>query len=264
MQYFVGWDVGAWGCRSSSTSQDALVVLERQNDKPCIVKKTWRGNLSVTLQTANSLAALINKHCETEIAESDEITLAIDTPLGLPSDTVALFAGTGQVKPNLDTHSRNSLIYRQTEMWLARQQFPPLSAIKDMIGSQATKGAYLLHHFGLVIPKGGCGVWMNGLLTAIECYPTTCKRSDRKGYLCHGSATTQDMYRALMVSRPDVATDDEEDAIYCALVAYLYGCHRERLVPPQESPPASEGWVWYPTDSLGRQSKKKPKAKRTS
>jgi predicted nuclease with RNAse H fold len=262
MHYFVGWDVGAWGCRPSSSSQDALVVLMRQKSAPCIVKKMWRGNLACTLQQVDSLAALINEHCETGIAADDQITIAIDTPLGLPADTVSLFTGAGPVKPTLDAHARNSLIYRRTEMWLARKQFPPLSAIKDMIGSQATKGMYLLHKFGLSVPKGECGLWTGRNVTAIECYPTTCKRSDRKGYLCHGSERLQAMYRALLTGKPDVATDDEEDAVYCALIAYLYECQRDLLVPPQEAPPTSEGWVWYPKDAVGRQSKKNQKPAR--
>lgn len=264
MHYFVGWDVGAWGCQKSSTSQDALVVVTSQNNEPCIAGKTWRNNLGVALREADSLAAVINPHCETEITSEDKVTIAIDTPLGLPADMVALFAGIRKVKPTLDSHASNSLVYRRTEMWLTSKKFPPLSAITHMIGSQATKGAYMLHKFGLSVPEGECGIWTGGHVTAIECYPATCKRSDRKGYLCHGSANLQSMYRALLKDRPDVATGDEEDAVYCALVAYLYGCHRDLLVPPQESPPASEGWIWYPKDATGRQSKKKQKTTRPS
>jgi hypothetical protein len=264
MQYFVGWDVGAWGCRRRSTSQDALAVLKAEGGEPATVGRAWRGNLGATLRQADSLAALINTHCETEIAEGDQITIAIDTPLGLPADTVALFSRQGKVNPTLDSHARNSLIFRQTEIWLTRQSFPPLSALKDMIGSQATKGAYLLCKFGLNVLEGDCGVWIGGNVTAIECYPATCKRSDRKGYLCQGSAKLQAMYFALQTSGLEVGTGDEEDAVYCALVAYLYGCHRNLLVPPQESPPASEGWVWYPKDAIGRRSKKKQKSERSA
>jgi len=264
MHYFVGWDVGAWGCRPSSKSQDALAVLIAQDNERYLVGRTWRGNLGSSIRQADSLAAVINTHCETEISADDQITIAIDTPLGFPSDTVALFSGRTMVEPMLDSHARNSLIYRQTEMWLARKDFPPLSAIKDMIGSQATKGVYMLHRLGLSVPDGKCGIWTRDNITAIECYPTTCKRSDRKGYICHGSASLQGMYRDLLTGKSDVTTGDEEDAIYCSLVAYLYGHHPDRLVPPQETPHPSEGWIWYPADAVGRQSKKKQKPARTA
>lgn len=264
MRYFIGWDVGAWGCRPSSASQDALVVLVQDNNHPCVVGETWRGNLGGTIRHADSLTEVVNTHCKTEIGKGDQMVIAIDTPLGLPADTVSLFSGSATVKPTLDSHAQNSLVYRRTEMWLANKKFPPLSAIKDMIGSQATKGVYTLRKFGLSVPEGKCGVWVGGNVTAIECYPTTCKRSDRKGYICHGSAAMQAMYRDLLIGKPDMATDDEEDAVYCALVAYLYGCQPNSLVPPQDSPPASEGWVWYHKDAIGRQSKKQPKQKKQS
>lgn len=261
MHYFIGWDVGAWGCRQGSSSQDALVVLALQNDALYLVNNMWRGNLVGTLSAVDSLDKVINKHFKINIRGEDRITIAIDTPLGFPIDTVALFAGTRPVTPTLEPHACNSFIYRQTEMWLASKQFPPLSAIKDMIGSQATKGMYLLHKFGLTVPKGKCGVWAGGNVTAIECYPTTCKRSDRKGYICYGSKILQKMYRKL-TENMKTPTADEEDAIYCALVAYLYGCHPDSLESPSKEapPPATEGWVWYPKDAVGRQSKKKPEA----
>lgn len=226
MHYYIGWDVGAWGCRSSSKSQDALVVLTSNDEGPSFSGNLWRGNLSKAIIKETSLEQIVNDHCGTAISPADTITIAIDTPLGLPAHAVSLFAGTERIEPSLDVHSSNSFIYRQTEVWLARIQFPPLSAIKDMIGSQATKGMYLLRKFGLRVQPGQCGVWSSKNVTAIECYPTTCKRSDRKGYICHGSPESQALYSTLMANGRDVATDDEEDAVYCALVAYamMLGC----------------------------------------
>ena len=48
--------------------------------------------------------------------------------------------------------------------------------IKDMIGSQATKGMHVLGRFAPI--REACGVWTDGrMLRAIEAYPSACKRS---------------------------------------------------------------------------------------
>lgn len=52
----------------------------------------------------------------------------------------------------------------------------PLSAIKDMIGSQATKGMHVLAKFAPKIER--CGVWTDAAgFTVIEAYPSGCKGS---------------------------------------------------------------------------------------
>lgn len=257
MDYFVGWDVGAWGCRSSSSSQDSLVALTCQGQEPNLVGSIWRGNLRDALQTNDTLAEIINGKCKVTISATDTITVAIDTPLGFPADTVALLTNSKAMNPTLAPHSENSFVFRRTEMWLAQHRFPPLSAIKDMIGSQSTKGMFLLQKFQLKRPEKECGIWMGSNMTAIECYPTTCKRSEKKGYICHGSKSLQQLYETVMTGHPDVATDDEEDAVYCSLIAFQFASDRDSLVPPQPDTPRSEGWVWYPEDARGRQSKKK-------
>jgi hypothetical protein len=43
---------------------------------------------------------------------------------------------------------------------------------------------------------------------------------------------------------------DLDDALTCALLAYLFAVRPETLVAPPESVPGSEGWIWVPKDGL--------------
>lgn len=55
----------------------------------------------------------------------------------------------------------------------------PLSSIKDMIGSQATKGMHTLARFCDI--NDTCGVWKYGdLITTIEAYPSAYKNNSVK------------------------------------------------------------------------------------
>ena len=64
----------------------------------------------------------------------------------------------------------------RAERYLFEQSLSP-PAIKDMIGSQATKGIHVLARFAPKVVE--CGVWSDrSNLTAIEAYPSACKRSE--------------------------------------------------------------------------------------
>ena len=41
---------------------------------------------------------------------------------------------------------------------------------------------------------------------------------------------------------------DMEDALTCALVAYLYATSVDALCAPPEDIPEAEGWIWFPAD----------------
>ena len=111
----------------------------------------------------------------------------------------------------------------------------PLSAIKDMIGSQATKGMHVLAKFAPQTLR--CGVWSDGKqLTAIEAYPSACK----------ASATIKDLQEPF----GEPAHDDLDDALTCALLGYLFDTHPDKLISPGASVPASEGWIWVPKDGI--------------
>ena len=43
---------------------------------------------------------------------------------------------------------------------------------------------------------------------------------------------------------------DMEDALTCALVAYLYAARIDALCAPPEDIPDAEGWIWFPADVL--------------
>ena len=113
----------------------------------------------------------------------------------------------------------------------------PLSAIKDMIGSQATKGMHVLARYAPTMVE--CGVWSDGsTLIAIEAYPSACKSSE----------TIQVLRRAY----PELAHADCEDALTCALMAHLFAEKRDVLMPPETGVSASEGWIWVPRDAFGQ------------
>lgn len=241
MHYYVGWDVGGWNCDGNPKSRDALAVLRKGQSSLAICGQVFRGNIREQINQHNDLASLINHRCKTEIAADDPITLAIDTPLGLPSALAALVQG-GELPATVpEDYSMNPYLYRQTEQWLFEKGFSPLSAIKDMIGSQATKGMHLIRRFGLKVSKESCGVWRHKVVTALETYPTPCKGSRK--------ATT--LFSAL--NGGALNHDDKIDAVYCALVAYLYAEEPQELVGPQECPPVPEGWIWIPADVVAKQ-----------
>ena len=239
MEYFVGWDVGGWNCDRNANSRDSLAVLMVDDNRLARCGVVYRGNIRPGINEEQSITNIVNRFCRTQIKQSDHITMAIDTPLGMPQALISLL--TSQALPDQipQSYAKNPYLYRETEMWLFRQGFSPLSAIKDMIGSQATKGMHLIAKFGLTSRDGRCGVWTNQWVTAIETYPAPSKKSE----------TINQLYAAL----PNLALNHEDqiDAVYCALVAYLYGKQRNALVAPVDNPPMSEGWIWIPKDVVG-------------
>jgi predicted nuclease with RNAse H fold len=255
MRYFVGWDVGAWNCRRTSGSQDALVVLASENSTPKLCGRVFRGPLRSEIAEIESLPRLLGHICELETHPNDEFVIGIDTPLGLPEAVQWHVTGKCLPKSVDERASHNPYLYRKCEQHLADKCFPPLSAIKDMIGSQFTKGKHFLRKLGLQPQPDPVGIWTSGNVTAIEVYPATCKVTDTKGYVSLGSAALKEMFA--QVQGEKLPTVDEQDAVYCALVAYLFATKREQLVSPTSDIPISEGWIWYPKDSIGRKSKKK-------
>jgi predicted nuclease with RNAse H fold len=255
MQYFVGWDVGAWNCRRTSGSQDSFVVLTSDNGTPKLCGRVFRGPLRIEIAEIESLPKLLLQICELETQADDEFVIGIDTPLGLPEAVQWHITREGLPRSVEERCSHNPYLYRKCEQHLAEVCFPPLSAIKDMIGSQLTKGMHFLRKLNLQPQSEPVGAWKAGNVTAIEVYPATCKVTDTKGYVSLGSATLKGMFAQLQGDK--LETVDEQDAVYCALVAYLFASKREQLANPITGIPKSEGWIWYPKDSVGRKSKKK-------
>lgn len=124
--------------------------------------------------------------CKAEFpAGAVALTMAIDTPLCFSDEFVTLITRQGCVEPN-ETSGLNRYLFRHTERHLFERGLRPLSAIKDMIGSQATKGMHVLSKFALKIES--CGVWTDGIgFRAIETYPTACRDTPEVKKLLKGS-----------------------------------------------------------------------------
>lgn len=237
---FIGWDVGGWNCDKNPGSRDALVVLDEQRR---ILGAPWRGNLRrVINQAADSVdfIARLLALCGLEDNDSVQVpvVLAIDTPLGFSFALRELFAG----KPSgpIGNSSSNPYLFRHTERFLFERGLSPLSAIKDMIGSQATKGMHVLARFAPQIER--CGVWTDGQrLRAIEAYPAACKRSPAVAALHATSDAVADI---------GLGHADLDDALTCALIAWLFHCQPEQLVQPDPGVDLGEGWIFVPADGL--------------
>ena len=229
---FIGWDVGGWNCDKNQNSRDALVVLDHAGE---MLGQPWRGNLRDTINAATTtaafLAALLALCKLGNPAYSCDATLAIDAPLGFPEAFVCMIAG-GSPVDQIGRSAANPYLFRHTERRLVAEGVTPLSAIKDMIGSQATKAMHVIARFAP--QRLSPGIWTDGAhLTVIETYPALCRA--RLGS------------RAGIGSIPKTGRDaDIHDAEVCARVALDFHLCRDRLEPPTDDTPASEGWIWAP------------------
>jgi predicted nuclease with RNAse H fold len=235
--FYIGWDVGGWNCGKNQKSRDAIVIIDSNLS---IVGRPWRGNLRGLINESTSTGEFIRKLFCLAIAnlktDNARIILAIDTPLGFSNDFVGLVAGYSYVEP-VESSGTNPYLFRKTERYLFQHGLRPLSAIKDMLGSQATKGIHVLAKFAPNVLR--CGVWSNGeSLTAIEVYPSACK-----------SSTSINALRQ-QVRYKSIDNQDEQDALSCALVAYLFENRSNDLIAPPDSVPESEGWIWIPKDII--------------
>ena len=230
LTYFLGWDVGGWNCDKNGESRDAVVILDSGR---AIVGNPWRGNLRVSINDASDSQTWIDTLFRLCGVEAPSIyarhILAIDTPLGFSDAFVSLLQrGDYHSKPIGDSAS-NPYTLRYTERFLVGRGLKPLSAVKDMIGSQATKGIHALAKFAPGMAS--CGVWTDQKwLTAFETYPSPCKKSALLNSLSFQYA---DWIR--------VNHQDKVDALICALVAYCFEARPEALLKPNEFVPANEG-----------------------
>jgi hypothetical protein len=235
--YYVGWDVGGWNCDKNGKSRDALVILD---SSLAIVGKPWRGNLRAAINDAATpgdwIAALFAL-CKADRPDNGaKVTLAIDTPLGFSEAFVRLVTELKFVGA-VGEFRTNPYLFRATERYLFEKGLTPMSAVNHQIGSQATKGMHVLAKFAPSVTR--CGVWTDGTaLSAVEAYPSACKAS---ATIC-----------GLRSRYTPLRHDDEEDALTCALIGYLYAERREALASPPDTVPASEGWIWVPRDAVGQ------------
>jgi hypothetical protein len=233
--HFIGWDVGGWNCEKNRKSRDAIVILASDLK---VVGKPWRGNLKEAINEAKGareFAAQLYRLCSAPV-RAGPILLGVDTPLGFSTEFVQLVSKRIAVE-TLDRSADNPYLFRATERFLHQRGKSPLSPIKDMIGSQATKGMHVLARFAPQILE--CGVWTDGKrLRIAEVYPAACKNSG-----CMQELRNQ--YQSL-------ADPDQDDALTCALTAHLLQRNRGALFEPPRATPPEEGWIWVPRDGFSR------------
>jgi hypothetical protein len=232
--YYIGWDVGGWNCDKNANSRDAVAILDADLN---LVGEPWRDNLRNTINAAADSTDWINRMfdlCKAVPPRPLLATLAVDTPLGFSDSFISLVTRQDHAG-EIGSSETNPYLFRQTERFLFDHGLKPLSPVKDMIGSQATKGMHVLAKFAPKVQR--CGVWTdNAELTVIEAYPSGCK----------GSAVVKGLRKPFS----SLGHDDLNDALTCALLAYLFADRPETLATPPETVPASEGWIWVPKDSL--------------
>jgi hypothetical protein len=244
-QFFIGWDVGGWNCDHNSASRDALVILDADL---AIVGTPWRGNLRESINAASDAHAWLTslfELCQATPTDALHCTLGVDTPLGFSDDFVRLITRQGDAGPVGGSES-NAYLYRHTEQFLFAHGLKPLSPVKDMIGSQATKGMHVLARFA---PNAlECGAWGDtASLAVLEAYPSPCKHSAHMQAMLQTYAPTQGAGRHWPAH---LDHQDKRDALLCALLAHLFACARQHLASPPANIPASEGWIWVPQDAL--------------
>ncbi|QKX17310.1 DUF429 domain-containing protein [Microbulbifer sp. YPW1] len=251
---FVGWDVGGWNCDSNANSRDALVVLDQARN---LLGRPWRGNLRVAINEAGNTREWVQtllRYCEVDLHDDcPPVVMAIDTPLAFSQPFLELISGRGAAG-DIGNSAANPYLFRYTEHFLFRHGLKPLSAVKDMIGSQATKGMHVLARFAPEV--AATGVWCNGsALTAFEAYPSACKSSTRVRELLQKyrteSALTQGEAWDIAGFGFGIDHEDKRDALLCALVAWSFHSQPDGLCFPGSGVPRGEGWIFVPEDALG-------------
>ena len=245
--WYIGWDVGAWNCEKNANSRDALVVLNQHGE---LVGKPWRGNLRDTIAAAASYTdwlLTVAKLCQFDdktkaVFATQNVVMAIDTPLGFSEGLLQLLQGEAVATP-FTASCDNPYLYRHTERELFAHGFSPLSAVKDMIGSQATKGLHLLRKFAFT--PSPSGIWQlshnNCKHCALESYPTVLKTS---------ALVAQYIERLRSQTNYDTWHQDIQDAAYCAIAALLYQQQPNTMATPTEDV-TTEGWIYVPKECLG-------------
>jgi hypothetical protein len=230
----IGWDVGGWNCDRNPASRDALVVLGPDG---CLLGQPWRGNLRKVINRASDsrvLLAAVAELCQVkEAALLERALIAIDTPLGFSpafTDLVNRRVPAGEIGDS----SQNPYLFRESEFQLFSRGWRPLSPVKDMIGSQATKGIHFLAKFAP--EEVETALWSDGHhLAALESYPSVCRHSP--------------VLQKARLPLPPMRHADMEDALWCALLAQLFLKDFSRLLPPTSAVQPGEGWIWVPADA---------------
>lgn len=239
---FVGWDVGAWNCDRNRESRDALCVLEERDDLPAVVGTPSWGNLRPLLVSHRG-AALVDqllRAAGVEAVPGQEVTIAIDAALGWPRAMLEL-ATAGKIVAVPDKADSNPYLFRAQDRALFQKGLRPLSAVRDMIGSQSTKGIHFLS--AAELSRTSVGVWRRDGTVAVETYPAAAGRNTELESL---AAKLMNTVVGKAKSHGDAWQKDVRDAVRCALVARLHHREPQRLQSPGTDADAAEGWIWLP------------------
>lgn len=251
MHYYVGWDVGAWHCDTNPASRDALVVLADGPDGLLPVGRPFWGNLREDLShhRGPALAAALLARCAIPLTAAP-LTIAIDTPLGWPVAAIDLLAA-GEAIAVPAASQDDPYLFRATERLLFAHGHRPLSAVRDMIGSQSLKGIHAVRCFGAQQER--LGVWTlrteHLQVELIETYPApyaklpTARQDGQLKVLLDGTIPPRDSL---------ACRQDTRDAVFCAWLAWSFVHAQERLLAPGAGTPAGEGWIWLPREVYDR------------
>ena len=288
--YYVGWDVGAWECpntKFAARSQDCITILDEDGK----LLFAWMGNiycppknnngdtkLKDETKTPFKLTPLINSLIGDEnniihksnyfskIDEKDILFIAIDAILGLPNLATSLF--------NLNENEKNTdnveditkkYLFRLTERNLPKHK-SPLSVLKDMLGSQATKALFTLRYWNFKWNAQEF-VWKMGNHIALETYPSAAydnviHMNDKMEIEWNNVINANDEPPKIQLNpAKDIKSRwlDLNDSIICAKVAQKYkiylaplGAIDDPLRAPSDNEKAiagQEGWIWLPESS---------------
>jgi hypothetical protein len=134
----------------------------------------------------------------------------------------------------------NPYLFRDQERALFERGRGPLSVVRDMIGSQSTKGMHFVRAIGARHRQ--TGVWMTDdeCVTVIETY------APRRQIGSASLKSEADRIARVLRTGNVVRGADTRDAVMCALVAGLFVEDRTALEAPAVGAAADEGWIWLP------------------
>jgi predicted nuclease with RNAse H fold len=249
MRYYVGWDVGAWHCDKNAKSRDALVVLTNGSAGLEPVGCPFWGNLREKLvkkEGAALVESLLHSCDDRAHPDGAHVVIAVDTPLGWPAATTALLASGATVHVP-ESSNEDPYLFRHTERLLFSAGLQPLSAVRDMIGSQSLKGIHMVQRLGAV--QETPGVWTlrtgAGRVDVIETYPAPVWKRRLRDAQEAGLLSSLEA-RILSPVLRAAERADVRDALCCAWVAATFATAPDALRAPDSATPPSEGWIWLP------------------
>ena len=283
--YYVGWDVGAWECpntKFAARSQDCITILDEGGK----LLFAWMGNIYCPPKNNNgdaklkdetkTLFKLINSLIGDEnniihksndfskIDENDKLFIAIDAILGLPNLATSLFnldeneKNTDKVEDIIKNHKK--YLFRLTERNLPKHK-SPLSVLKDMLGSQATKALFTLRYWNFKWNAQEL-VWEMDNHISLETYPSAAyanviNMNDKMEIEWNNVFNANDEPPKIQLNpAKDIKSRwlDLNDSIICAKVAKEYkenNCLSPSLGEEDEAA-KQEGWIWLPNSSWGK------------